>query len=384
MTNDLRDTCLVLVDEMHGALGRLAMALELVRDAFAWIDATGRIIWCNPAFDDLAQCDHLLLLGAPIAEMLNLRRDGIPVTGAAHPAQRVLADTAEVDEVYEVERDGTATVVEVFGRRGMGMIDAGPTAVVVVRDVTDTVRAQSDLKSLNARLEATNAEIEAFSYSVSHDLRTPLRAIDGFSQALLEDYSRVLPAEGRDYLQRLRFAAQKMGQLIEDLLRLSRVTRADLEWTAVDLSAICRSVGAELAAGAPEHPVELVVEDGMTTSGDVHWLHLAIENLLSNAWKFTGKTRGARIEVGTTTDDRADKTFFVRDNGAGFEMARADKLFAAFQRLHTGAEFPGIGIGLAIVRRIIHRHGGRIWATAEVGKGATFYFTLPGSSSNVP
>jgi light-regulated signal transduction histidine kinase (bacteriophytochrome) len=175
-----------------------------------------------------------------------------------------------------------------------------------------------------------------------------------------------------------------MGRLIEGLLRLSRVTRADLVWADVDLSAMCRAIAGELVESTPERRVDLVIAPGMTVRGDEQWLQQAMENLIGNAWKFTGKAPRARIEVGVTAGQGGEHVYFVRDNGAGFAMPRADKLFVAFQRLHTNDEFPGTGIGLAIVRRIIHRHGGRIWAEAEVGKGATFYFTLPGDITSSP
>jgi light-regulated signal transduction histidine kinase (bacteriophytochrome) len=311
-----------------------------------------------------------------------VQRDGRPVTGEAHPAHRVLAENGDLDEVYELTLDDGHTVVEVFARRGR--INGDTTAVVIVRDITETARARSELELLNAKLETSNAEIEAFSYSVSHDLRTPLRAIDGFSQALLEDYGGVLQAEGKDYLRRLRAAAQNMARLIDDLLRLSRVTRAELVWTDVDVSGMCRAIGEELAASDPGRRVELFVEAGMTARGDPQWLRQAFENLLGNAWKFTSKTPRPQIAVGALPDRSGEIVYYVRDNGAGFAMARADKLFAAFQRLHTADEFPGTGVGLAIVRRIIHRHGGRIWAEAEVGKGATFFFTLPSDTKGMP
>jgi PAS domain S-box-containing protein len=364
-------------------LAQLGTVLMLVRDAFAWIDGRGRIVWCNPAFDALVGVEPRALTGTPIVESLPLQRDAQLVTGAAHPTQRVLGEDADIDEIYELVLGNRRRVVEVFARRGV--VEGEPGAVVVLHDITETARAHRELQLLNTKLEATNAELEAFSYSVSHDLRTPLRAIDGFSQALLEDYADVLQAEGKDYLRRLRAAAQNMGRLIEDLLRLSRVTRAELVWTDVDLSAISRAIGEQLAAAAPERRVELAIEPGMTVRGDEHWLRQAMENLIGNAWKFTSKTSAARIEVGTMTEHATgERVFYVRDNGAGFAMPRAEKLFAAFQRMHTAEEFPGTGIGLAIVRRIIRRQGGRIWAEAEVGKGATFYFTLASDIASTP
>jgi signal transduction histidine kinase len=370
------DLCSALIQELHVTLGRLGLALGLARDAFAWIDQQGHIVWCNAALDALTGRDHLAVLGAPLWDVLALQQDGAPVTGDAYPARRVLAHGGDVDERYEVMLGERQVILEVFGRRGL--IEGEPAALLVMHDVTEATRAHAELEALNAKLEAANAELEAFSYSVSHDLRTPLRAIDGFSQALLEDYAPLLEAEGKDFLQRLRTAAQHMGRLIEDLLRLSRVTRGELQWSHVDLTAMCRSIAADLAAADPGRDVELVIADGLSAQGDERLLRQVIENLLSNAYKFTSRTLHPRIEVGTMGDEReGQRTFFIRDNGAGFDMARADKLFGAFQRLHTVEEFPGTGIGLAIVRRIIHRHGGRIWAEAAVGQGATFYFTLP-------
>jgi signal transduction histidine kinase len=226
-----------------------------------------------------------------------------------------------------------------------------------------------------AQLEAANKELEAFSYSVSHDLRAPLRSIDGFSQALLEDYNDKLDAEGQADLRRVRAATQRMAQLIDDMLDLSRVTRAKITLEQVDLSALVRAVGAELQKAEPERKITFTVAEGLTAKGDPRLLRIALENLLRNAWKFTGKHANATIEFGVTQNN-GNSAYFVRDDGAGFDMAYASKLFGAFQRLHAMAEFNGTGVGLATVQRIINRHGGRVWAEGEVEKGATFYFTL--------
>lgn len=362
-----------LIDQLHATIGRLTLALALERDAFAWTDARGQIVWCNPAFDRLAGVDHIALLGKPLVECLRLEHDGRPVVGDAHPARRIFADAHELVERYGATCGERRIVVEVYGRRGV--IEGEPAAVFVVQDITEAVRAHAELRQLNRRLVAANDELEAFTYSVSHDLQTPLRRIDGFSEALLEDYAGVLDEQGKDYLQRLRTGARRMAQLIDDMLRLSRITRAELSWSEVDLSAMCRAVGAELVASAPERHVELSIADGLAAWGDERLIELVIENLLGNAWKFTTKTSHARIEVGSVSDG-AEPVFFVRDNGAGFDVTRADELFGAFQRLHGADEFSGTGIGLAIVRRIVHRHGGRVWADGKVGGGATFYFTL--------
>jgi two-component system NtrC family sensor kinase len=232
-------------------------------------------------------------------------------------------------------------------------------------------------EALVQELEWKNEELESFSYSVAHDLRAPLRSVDGFSQALLEDYGTKLDAEGRKYLRLMHNAAQHMTQLIDDLLALSRVTRIEFRRESVDLSLIARAVGARLAQTNPGHPVELVVADGLIADGDDRLLTIMFENLLGNAWKFTGRCALARIEVGVT----GDGVYFVRDNGAGFDMAYASKLFGVFQRLHSAKEFEGTGIGLATVQRVVRRHGGRIWADGAVGQGATFFFTLQGGVS---
>ncbi len=250
------------------------------------------------------------------------------------------------------------------------------------REQTIHALAQSR-QELAVALEATKttlAELEAFSYSVSHDLRAPLRGIDGFSQALLEDYADQLDDQGKHYLQRVRAGAQRMGELIDDLLKLSRVSRAEMRTSPLDLSLLAREVADRLKQSEPQRQVELVIAEGLTAHGDPQLLRVALENLIGNAWKFTSKKADARIEVGRALrDDRA--AFFVRDNGAGFDMAYVGKIFGAFQRLHEATEFPGTGIGLATVQRVIQRHGGKLWAEGEIDKGATLYFTLPPAQS---
>ncbi|MBI4469344.1 MAG: response regulator [Acidobacteria bacterium] len=230
--------------------------------------------------------------------------------------------------------------------------------------------------ALVEELERKNNELEAFSYSVSHDLRAPLRSIDGFSQALLEDYATLLDQKGKDYLRRVRAAAQRMGELIDDLLQLSRVGRAELNRDRVSLSDLARAVAMELRKMEPDRHVELRIEDGLVAQADSQLIRVALDNLLGNAWKFTAKVAEPRVEFAAEPRD-GGTVYFVRDNGAGFDMNYAEKLFRPFQRLHGEAEFPGTGIGLATVQRIVDRHGGRIWAEGTIGCGATFYFTLP-------
>lgn len=248
-------------------------------------------------------------------------------------------------------------------------------------------RAEAKLRRLNreleirvaqrtSQMEAANKELEAFAYSVSHDLRAPLRGIDGFSQALLEDYGDQLDEAGRHYLARVRAGTQRMGLLIDDLLRLSRVSRAQLEPGSVDLAGLARTVVEELRQQEPDRRVEVKIPESLPAFGDPHLLRIALDNLLGNAWKYTGRRDAATIEMGTIQEE-GGKAYFIRDDGAGFDMAYAHKLFGVFQRLHSVEEFPGTGVGLATVARIIHRHGGRIWAAGAPGKGATFFFTLP-------
>jgi light-regulated signal transduction histidine kinase (bacteriophytochrome) len=236
------------------------------------------------------------------------------------------------------------------------------------------IELNETLRQARAATEAANRELEAFSYSVAHDLRAPLRGVDGFSLALLQDYADKLDDAGCGYLRHVRESAQQMGRLIDDLLALSRVTRAELSREPVDLSGLAQSVAAQLQRAQPDRRVDIVIAAGMAVDADARLLRVALENLLGNAWKFTGKQAAPRIEVGVMAS--GEGAFFVRDNGAGFDMAYAPKLFGAFQRLHSVDEFEGTGIGLATVQRIINRHGGRIWTTAEVEHGATFYFTL--------
>ncbi|HVY18721.1 MAG TPA: response regulator [Bauldia sp.] len=226
---------------------------------------------------------------------------------------------------------------------------------------------------LVAELERKNKELEAFSYSVSHDLRTPLRAIDGFSQALLEDYPDKIDPTGQNYLKRIRGAAQRMGELIDDMLQLSQVSRAEINAQPVDLSALAREIAAGLSSGGRK--VTVRIEDGLMTTADRRLMKIVMENLMGNAWKFTGKADDPRVEVGKT-EARQGEAFYIRDNGAGFDMALADKMFQPFRRLHSEAEFPGTGVGLATIHRVIDRHGGRVWAEGKVGEGATFFFTL--------
>jgi signal transduction histidine kinase len=235
-------------------------------------------------------------------------------------------------------------------------------------------RAQ-EVAETSRRLEEANAELESFSYSVSHDLRAPLRAINGFSQALLEDYGSTLPPDGQSLLARVRENTKRMGQLIDDLLVFSRLGRKPLEMEPVDMAVLAQAVAQEQREADQGRDVEVIVGPLPTAIGDAGLLRQAVSNLVSNAFKFTRPRARARIEIGSRAD--GDETvYYVRDNGAGFDMKYATKLFGVFQRLHRESDFEGTGVGLALVQRIVHRHGGRVWAEAQVDQGATFYFTL--------
>ena len=256
----------------------------------------------------------------------------------------------------------------------------------IIRDITMRKQAEREIQKLNdeleqrihqrtAELEAANKELESFAYSVSHDLRAPLRGINGFSQALLDDCADRLDDDGKHYLDRICAGTQKMGHLIDAMLSLSRVTRREMISEEVNLSDMVLGIARELREANPEHEVELVIREDLIVNSDSHLLGIVMENLLGNAWKFTGKITNPRIEFGME-EQEGKPVFFVRDNGVGFDMKYVDKLFTPFQRLHSEAEFPGTGIGLATVHRIIARHGGKVWAEAEEGKGATIYFML--------
>ena len=391
------------VSPIRDAAGRITGASSIARDVtarkraeaarqsaeanlFATVESTDDMIWSVDldyrlrTFNDATQKSLEELFGVRAA--VGMAPEDLPAP-ARTPGWPWLYERALSEGPFRVEYSLVSgrTFELAFNPILQGNRKTGVS--VFGKEITERKRAEEEIKQLNARLErrvaellAANKELEAFSYSVSHDLRAPLRAMDGFSQMLIEDYGDKLDLEGKTYLQHVRDASQRMDQLVDGILNLSRTSRTEIRRAPMDLSAMAQGIARQIASTEPGRQVEFVVAPGMQVSADPILLRSVMDNLLSNAWKFTSKHPQARIEVGTV-QQQGETVYFVRDDGAGFDMAYSHKLFGAFQRLHTPAEFAGTGIGLAIVHRIIQRHGGRIWAQAAVEKGATFFFTMP-------
>jgi PAS domain S-box-containing protein len=353
---------------------RFRILAVTANDAILSADREGRITYFNPGAERIFGFAAAEVSGKPLSTLMPERFIAAHRAGfARYLATREARVVGKTVELAGRKKDGTEFPLELSLASWTHGAEIAFTAIV--RDITARKQGEAELQRYAAQLEAANKELEAFSYSVSHDLRAPLRSIDGFSQALLEDYADRLDAAGQDYLQRVRAATQRMGALIDDLINLSRLTRSEMQIDAVDLSALATGIAAELARDDPKRQVEFAITPGLVARADGGLIRVVLHNLLANAWKFTSGRPHAVIEFGTAAQD-GGTTYFVRDNGAGFDMAYAAKLFGAFQRLHGVAEFPGTGIGLATVQRIIHRHGGRVWAEAAPDRGATFYFTL--------
>ncbi len=358
------------------------------------------ILYANPRAEELLGLAGEQLDGktAIEEEWRFLREDGTSMPAGEFPVNVVVATRQPVNDfVVGIPPPSGGTTNWVLVHAYPELEDDGRLRQVVVAfaDMTARKVAEEALRGLNegleaavrkrtALLEAANAELEAFGHSISHDLRAPLRAIAGFSQALSEDCGDRLPPAGDDYIRRIRAGAHRMGTLIDDLLRLSRIGKSDLEMAPVDLAGPCREILAELAALAPERQVETVVPEHLLVAGDARLLRVMLEHLLGNAWKFTSKTVGARIEVGSRPEADAQVDLFVRDNGAGFDRTLVGKLFRPFQRLHTESDYPGTGIGLAIVDRIARRHGGTVRAESVQGQGATFHVLLAAAAEARP
>lgn len=360
--------------------------LEAALDAIITINEEGDVVEFNPAAERMFGYRREELIGRPLADCLvppalrTAHRAGLQryrQTGEA----RLLGRRVEMTAVRASGEEFPIEMAVIPVQQGSRRLFTG-----FLRDVSARKRAEAEIQALTQGLEraveertrhlqALNQELEAFSYSVSHDLRAPLRAIDGFSRALLEDCAERLDESGRRYLDRICAATHRMGTLIDDLLSLARVTRSTPQRSRCDLNELASGIIQRLREQEPERAVSVAIEPDLFAEADRNLARIALENLLSNAWKFTRRTAKASIEIGRTR--RGDEcAFFVRDNGAGFDMHYVHKLFGAFQRLHPASEFEGTGIGLATVQRIVNLHGGRVWAEGAVGHGATFYFTF--------
>jgi PAS domain S-box-containing protein len=373
--------------------------LEAASLAVIGIDAAGRIVMVNAMTERIFGYRREELAGQPlellVPEDLRARHQAHRTLYAAHPHTRPMGLGMMLSGR---RKDGRLFPVEVS--LSMVRIRTGPLCISFITDVTERTLAElererilADLRAgeerlqrqnegleqrvleRTAQLEVANTGLESFAYAVAHDLRSPLRGIDGWSLALAEDAGPQLDDQARHHLGLIRSEAKRMGRLIDDLLRLARVTRAPLVRNVVDLTATARSIADNLTETHADRQIEFIIQQGLAVSGDTELLKIALTNLLDNAAKFTGKQPAARIEVGRT-ENGGQRAFYVRDNGAGFDMVYARLLFGPFQRLHHASEFPGNGIGLATVQRIVQRHGGRVWADAQVGRGATFFFTL--------
>lgn len=354
---------------------RMAQVLDSIRDAFVAVDREMKVTYVNARMARFWRRTPVQMIGTNLSEYT--KEFGDEGRALLHFREALGSDRPLT---FEVQTHGRWYETRLY--------PFSDGVAAYVRDITRRKREQARVMEINAelerrvadrteQLELANKELESFSYSVSHDLRAPLRAIDGFSQALVEDYGEQLDERARNYLDRVRKAAQRMADLIDALLKLSRVARASISFIPADITAIASSFLTELAEQHPDREVEVVVEQELSAFGEPHLIRALLENLLGNAWKFTRHTPHARIEVGRTPAGE----FYVRDNGAGFDMAYGNKLFGAFQRLHSTEEYEGTGIGLATVARIVHRHGGSIRAEGAIGSGATFYFSLPKGST---
>jgi PAS domain S-box-containing protein len=356
---------------------RWATTLRSIGDAVMATDAAGQVVFMNAVAEKLTGWSLREAFGQPSGNVFHIINEKTRQK-VDSPIARVLQEGTAcglANHTLLVRKDGTELPIDDSGAPII-MPDEEITGVVLVfRDITARKQTEEALQKYTRNLEEANRELESFSYSVSHDLRAPLRGIDGFSAALMEDYADKLDEQANDFLTRIRQSSQLMGRLIDDMLTLSRISRAEMHPDKVDLSEMVLSITEELKRSQPKRAAEFIIAPDITACGDRALVDALLRNLLENAWKYTSKCPQTRIEFGLIQDD-SGPVYFIRDNGVGFDMKYSDKLFKPFSRLHSQEEYPGTGIGLANVLRIVRRHGGRVWAESEEGKGAEFYFTL--------
>ena len=371
-----------LAQDAESQQRRLEGMLANTPHGLCMFDADKCLVVCNARYAELYNLPPSIVRpGTPLQEIVDYREQvgTSPKNFPNYVTHDGVAWKKGGNSVFEVAlEDGRTIRLNHLALAGGGYV-ATHEDMSEVELAASKARAAGELAesraALVAELVSKNKELESFSYSVSHDLRGPLRAIDGFSHAILEDCGDQLDATGQSHLKRIRAAARRMGELIDDILKLSRITRAEMSLGRVDLSSLAREIADDLQRRDHDHSVDFKVDDGLVVEADPRMMKIVLENLIGNAWKFTRRTDRPNVEFGMRRNGEA--AFFVRDNGAGFNMEQAGKLFQPFHRLHTEAEFPGTGIGLATISRVIDRHGGRIWAESEVGRGASFFFTLP-------
>ncbi|QVL34879.1 PAS domain-containing protein [Telmatocola sphagniphila] len=373
--------------------------VETVPNPLVILNEQFEVVEANSKFVDMLELDHQSVKGLSIFTLAGHTWDCPKLRGLLEN----VVPKGEMFSNFELDWISPSSPnIRVLSLSGRKVLDnsGNPMILISIQDNTLRRQMQNDLIRLNSELESkvaertaqletsnlellqsnrelasANSELEAFCYSVSHDLRSPLRAIDGFSQELIIRYAERLDPDGRHFLNRVRANTQRMGQLIDDLLKLSKVTRLELRKEIVDLTSLANSICKELVEQAPKRSIEFEVQPGLQAYCDAHLMRIALQNLLDNAFKFSSKKAVSKVALDQIKKN-GTATFVVRDNGSGFDMTYASKLFGAFQRLHSDQEFTGTGIGLATVKRIIHRHGGTIWAESVVGEGASFYFTL--------